>query len=232
MKRFYKQAKVEHSDPGYFVTLDGRPIKTQGGQPQVVPTLTLAERMAAEWQNQSEELDPQAFVFRDMVDYALDVLPTEREATVEKLLRYAETDTLCYRADPDEPLWHRQRDVWEPMLGALENSEGIRFERVSGVVHRPHPKQTMDALRMRIERLDPFQLAALEQLTSLSASLCVGLAALEDGADGEKLWDAANLEEDWQVEQWGADEEASARREKCKRDFLNAMEFATAARGR
>ncbi len=232
MKRFYKQAKVEHSDPGYFVTLDGRPIKTQGGQPQIVPTLTLAERMAAEWQNQGEELDPHAFVFRDMVDYALDVMPTEREATVEKLLRYAETDTLCYRADPDEPLWHRQRDVWEPLLGALENSEGIRFERVSGVVHRPHPKQTMDALRMRIERLDPFQLAALEQLTSLSASLCIGLAALEDGADGENLWDAANLEEDWQVEQWGADEEASARREKRKRDFLNAMEFATAARGR
>ena len=84
---------------------------------------------------------------------------------------------------------------------------------------------------MRLDSHDHFALTALEQLTSLAASLCIGLAALEENADGEQLWAAANLEEDWQVEQWGEDEEAADRRAKRLDSFLKAMEFARLARG-
>ena len=230
MKRFYKAVSVEQGEAGYHVALDGRPMKTQGGQPQVVAAKALAEALAAEWDAQGEKIDPALFVFRDMTDYALDIVPGTRDELIAKLLRYAETDTLCYRADPDEPLWHRQRDVWDPLVEALEAREGITLERVSGIVAKPHPKESMARLKARLETLDAFALAALEQLTSLAASLCVGLAALEVGADGEALWAAANLEEDWQVEQWGEDEEAAERRSKRLTGFLKAMEFIALAR--
>lgn len=230
MKRFYKQVSVEKSEPGHYVALDGRPIKTQGGQPQVVASTALAQALAAEWAAQGETIDPAHFAFRDMTDYALDVVPGTREEIVAKLLRYAETDTLCYRANPDEPLWHRQREVWDPLVEALEQRDGVRFERVSGIVAKSHPPETLERLGARLESLDDFTLAALEQLASLAASLCIGLAALEDGADGEALWAAANLEEDWQIEQWGEDEEASARRAHRLGEFLKAMEFVRLAR--
>lgn len=230
MKRFYTTATVERSEPGFYVALDGRPMKTQGGQPQVVASADLAQALAAEWAGQPEEIDPARFAFRDMTDYALDVVPETRAEIAAKLLRYAETDTLCYRADPDQPLWHRQRAMWDPLVEALETREGVRFERVSGVVAKSHPPATLERLGARLDSLDDFTLAALEQLASLAASLCIGLAALDADADGEALWDAANLEEDWQIEQWGADEEASARRAKRLGDFLKAMEFARLAR--
>ncbi|MEZ5680337.1 MAG: ATP12 family protein [Erythrobacter sp.] len=231
VKRFYKRASAEETDLGFQVMLDGRPIKTQGGQLQVVQGRGLAERLAEEWEGQGEEIDPSHFAFRDMVDYAIDIIPAAREETVGKLLRYVETDTLCYRADPDEPLWKRQMEVWEPLLCEIEQREGVQLERVSGVIHRAQSAEALARLRARLSGMDAFTLAALEQMASLAASLCIGLAALEEDADGASLWDAANLEEDWQVEQWGSDEEAAKRRAKRKEDFLKAMEFARLARG-
>ena len=226
MKRFYKDVTVARTDIGWTVQLDGRPIKTQGGKPQVLPTETLAEMLAAEWRSQGETIDPSTFRFRDMADYALDVVASDPEPVVEKLLGYAETDTLCYRADPEEPLYRRQQEMWEPLLTAFEAREGVTLHRVSGVLHRPQAEASLARLRERLAGLGAFELAALEQLTSLAASLCIGLGALEKDADTEELWAAANLEEEWQADLWGREEEAEERRAKRKRDFLAAVEFA------
>lgn len=230
MKRFYEQVTVAPLDGRCTVQLDGRPILTQGGQPLLLPNGQLAELLAAEWRSQGEQIDPAAFRHRDTADYALDVVAPNPAAVIEKLLGYAETDTLCYRADPDEPLFRRQQDVWDPILSAFETREGISMVRVSGVLHRPQPAAMLDKLRDRLGRYDAFTLAALEQLTALAASLCIGLEALQPDADGEALWDAASLEEHWQAEQWGSDDEARARLDKRKSDFLAAMTFARAAR--
>ena len=230
MKRFYKDVAVRQSDMGWTIQLDDRPIKTQGGQPQIIPSEALAQMMAEEWAGQGEEIDPAAFRYRDMADYALDVIGPNPADVTEKLLGYAETDTLCFRADPEDALFRKQQDVWEPLVANVEAREGIALHRVSGILHRPQTEETRERLSERLSALDPFTLAALEQTTSLSASLCVGLSTLDDDADGEALWDAANLEEDWQAELWGRDEEAEERRAKRKGDFLAAIAFAKAAR--
>ena len=226
MKRFYKDVATAQTDLGWTVSLDGRPIKTQGGRPQLLPSEAMAEMLAEEWRAQGEEIDPASFRFRDMADYALDVTARDKDALVAKLLGYAETDTLCLRADPGDALYRRQQEVWEPILSGMEAREGVKLHRISGILHRPQTAETRERLAARLEALDPFTLAALEQATGLAASLCIGLEALQKGADGEALWAAANLEEDWQADLWGRDEEAEERRERRKGDFLAAMEFA------
>jgi chaperone required for assembly of F1-ATPase len=230
MKRFWKEVSVEQAEGGWRVALDGRALKTQGGGPQIVPTRALANLLAAEWSAQGEEVDPAAFPSRDMADYAIDMVARDPSATVAKIRRYAETDTLCYRADPDEPLHKRQWEVWEPIVTAFEAREGVRVERVSGIVHKPQPAATLAALEARLAALDPFTLAAVELLTSLSASLTIGLSALEPDPDAESLWRAAELVENWQTELWGSDWEAEQRRERRKADFLRAVKFARASR--
>lgn len=231
MKRFYKNVSVEPAaEGGWRVTLDGRGIKTQRGAAQIVPSRALADKLAAEWAAQGEEIDPAAFRFRDLADYAIDIATAEREATVDGVLRFAETDTLCYRADPDEPLYSRQQMLWDPVLGALETRYDIRFVRVSGVVHRPQPAETLTVLKDVLGSLDPFALAALNTMASLAASLAVALAALEPGADAEGLWAVANAEEDWQAEQWGWEWTAEEKRARRLAEFTAAMEFAALAR--
>ena len=231
MKRFWKQVAVQPCEGGYRVTLDGRPIRTPGGRAQIVPTPALAEEMAEEWRGQGEEVDPQAFPLRDLADYAIDQVGADRAATILGLLPYAETDTLCYRADPDEPLHRRQQALWEPLLKAFETRHGVRLERVSGVMHQPQPAATIEALRASLERQDDFQLSALATLVPLAASLTIALTALESGSDIGGLFDAANCEQDWQAELWGWDALAEQARAQKLAAFEAAAKFARLARG-
>ena len=230
MKRFWKEVAVQDSGGGFRVALDGRALRTQGGAAQIVPTRALADALADEWRGQGEEVDPKAFPLRDLADYAIDHVAPDRAAAIAKLLAYAETDTLCYRADPDEPLYRRQQAVWEPILGAAEARHGIRLERVSGVIHRAQPAATLDRLRAVLERHDAFTLSALATMAPLAASLTIALTALEPDSDIVGLFEAANCEQDWQAEQWGWDAEAQRVRAQRLASFETAARFAELAR--
>ncbi|MGB5779765.1 ATP12 family chaperone protein [Allopontixanthobacter sediminis] len=231
MKRFYRDVSVEPREHGFGVLLDGRPIKTAAGSPQTVPNRAMADALAAEWAAQGEELDLAKFRFRDLADYAIDIVGRERGTTLDKLLGFAETDTLCYRADPEQALYRRQLEMWEPLLTALEDAENVQLARVSGIIHRAQPAETLTVLRTRLAALDDFTVAGLLTCTSLAASLCIGLAALRPDADLDALWDAANLEELWQAGLWGKDAEAEARLAQRSAEFRRGAEFLRLAAG-
>jgi len=227
MKRFWKDVSIGAVEGGgWQVLLDGRGVKTPGGRVQAVPGEALAAALAAEWAAQGEEIDPAGFVLRDMADYALDVVAADEAAVVAAVLKYGETDTLCYRGEPGEALTRRQEEEWEPLLTAAEARHGVAFVRVSGIMHRPQPADTLAVLGGVLAGLGPLRLAAVHNLASLAASLVVALAALAPGADLAHLWNAASLEEDWQAEMWGRDAEAEARRERRARAFIAAAQFA------
>lgn len=230
MKRFWKQAGVQAARAGWQPVLDGRGVKTVAGAPQIVPGRALAEALAAEWEAQGAEVDPGRFVLRDLADYAIDVVAPDRTAAIDALLPYGDTDTLLYRADPDEPLYRRQQAEWEPLVTAAEARLGAPFTRVSGIIHRAQPEATAARLRTELDTLDAFDLAALRTLAGLASSLIVGLAALEPGADAGTLFDAAHLEEAWQAELWGQDAEAEAMRKARRAAFETAARFAGLAR--
>ncbi len=233
MKRFYKEVSTAEVEGGWQVMLDGRGIKTVKGAPQLVATEALAKVLAQEWDAQGEKLDPASFPGRDMADYAIDIVAPDPAALIEKVLNYGDTDTLLYRADPDEPLYARQQEVWEPIVTGFESRESIELVRVSGIVHRPQSDAAMAQLRERLGTHNPFSLAGIELMTSLAASLVIGLSATDASSEDAAitLWQAASLEEEWQADLWGRDEEAEERRAKRQADFLNAWRLTRAALG-
>ncbi len=231
MKRFYKEVSVAPDGDGWRVLLDGRAVKTQGKRAQIVPTQALAEALAEEWAAQGEEIDTAAFPLRDLADYAIDMGQSGRDELIDELAAYAETDTLCYRADPDEHLHERQLAMWEPILAATEHRLDVNFERVSGIIHRPQPPQTLARLKAAVAAHDAFTLAPLRMLTGLTASLVIALAAIEPDANADSLWAAAGLEEDWQADLWGRDAEAEERRQTRLEAFKAGIRFATLAKG-
>lgn len=232
MKRFYKDVTTAAAgDGGWQVQLDGRGIRTQVGSQQVVPTERLVQLLADEWRSQGEEIDPRSFVFRDMADFAIDVVAKDRADAIAKLLKFSQTDTLCYRGEPTDALYARQEELWEPLVRACEKRHDVSFSRVSGIMHDPQPQETVERLRAILEAQDDFTLTGLQTLTALAASLIVGLEALEEGADADALFAAANAEEDWQAELWGWDFEAEDRRKLRLDAFRHGHEFVKAVRG-
>ena len=231
MKRFYNDVAVAASADGWQVELDGRGVRSQAKRlPQAVPSEALARLLAKEWEEQGETIAPERFVMRDLADYAIDVVASDREGAIARLLPYAETDTLCYRAEPDEPLYRRQVAVWNPLLDRLQERHGIALKPQSGIVHKPQDAAMMAKAGTRLSSLGAFELAAAETMAPLAASLTIALLALEPDADIDKLWNAAELEEAWQREQWGADAEAERRSELRREAFVAAARFAAAAR--
>lgn len=230
MKRFWKEAKLEEVDGGWQVMLDTRPVKTRGGSAQIVPTRKLGELLRSEWADAPDEIRPEELPLRDLADRAIDTVSDEREPVIKRLLGFADGDTLCYRAEPDEAVARRQAEVWEPIVAKIEHELGITLNRTHGIIHKPQPAPSISTIRERLENENSFVLAGLDIASSLAASLCVALAGLAEDADAKTLWAAANLEEDWQAEQWGTDEEAFARRNAKELEFSRALAFARAAR--
>ena len=230
MKRFYKAVSVEASPAGWQVLLDGRAVKTPAKAAQSLPTNALAEALAGEWRAQGDELDPKFMPMRDLADYAIDQVAHQREGVIEKLLSYAETDTLAYRAAPAEPLFLRQEQVWEPILQSFENQFKVELSRVSGIMHIALPDDARSKIASGLSALSAFELAALEMLASLAASLSAGWNALARPEDATQLFDAANLEEDFQAEEWGWDQEAEEARKSKAEAFAMAARFAGLSR--
>lgn len=233
IRRFYKAVTLgAQPGGGWQVMLDARGVKTVGGAPQLVPSEALAETLAAEWRQQGETIDPASLPLRDLADYAIDMVAPDPVSVAQGLVAYAETDTLCYRADPDKPLHAHQQAVWEPLLTSFEAAHGIALVRVSGVLHRPQPPETLAVLEAKLLTLNPFVLAGVEAMTKLAASLVTALAALDAVHEDEPraLWQAVCLEEQWQADLWGRDAEAEERRERREADFLRAAAFARLAR--
>ena len=230
MKRFWREVTLKPEGDGWQVALDGRRVKTVQARAQIAPTRALGEALADEWRAQGVDVNPAGFGLRDMADYAIDVVAIDPADAIRRILAYAEGDTLCYRAESDDPLGVRQRAAWDPLLKAAEGIHGVKFERIVGILHRPQPAETLAAFGSHLESLAPFTLAALQTLASIAASLTIGLAALEADADAEALFTASNLEEDWQAEQWGWDYAAEETRASKLATFVQAARFAELAR--
>jgi chaperone required for assembly of F1-ATPase len=221
VKRFWKEASAEAGE----VLLDGRPVRTPKRNTLTLPTPALAEAVAAEWNGVGEELDPRALPLTGLANAAIDIIGPDRLAFGEALAKYGETDLLAYRAESPPELVERQAAEWNPLLAWVQHRYDVHIEVTTGVMHRPQPPATVERLRDATVALGAFQLAALSPLVTIGGSLIAGLALVERAFDADRLWNAINLDELWQEEQWGADLLAEQAREARRRDWDAAVRF-------
>lgn len=221
MKRFWKDVTIE----GDGIALDGRPVRTPGRVPLALPTPQLAEAVAQEWRDVGETLNPRAMPLTGLANAAIDRIAADRETFAASLAAYGESDLLCYRAEMPEPLIDRQRAAWDPLLDWARGRYDVHFETTAGVMHKAQPPATIARLGEAVGALDPFRLAGLSPVVTVSGSLVAALALLEGAADAETVWTAAQIDEAWQAEMWGEDELAIAPREAHRADLMAGARF-------
>lgn len=224
-KRFWKDAAVAEVESGFSVELDGRKVKTPAKAPLTVPTRGMAEAIAAEWQAQEDEIDPRTMPVTRSANAAIDKVAHQHAEVADMLAEYGGSDLLCYRATQPVELISRQADQWDPMLNWAEEKLGARLAPVSGVVHVAQDTQSLETLSAQVHALSNFELAAFHDLVSLSGSLILGFAAIHGEGSVEELWQLSRLDETWQEEQWGIDEEAAEQAELKRQAFLHADRF-------
>jgi len=224
-KRFWTSATVAPDAGGFTVHLDGRPLKTPAKAPLVLPTRALAQAVADEWNAQEDRVDPAQMPFTRAANAAIDKVHAQHAEVAEMIAAYGDSDLTCYRAEAPEELVERQAGAWDPLLDWADSALGARLVPVAGVIHAPQAPDALEALARRVRALDDFALTAFHDLVSLSGSLVIGFAAIEDLHPIESLWEISRIDETWQEEQWGKDEEASADAARKRAAFFHAKRF-------
>ncbi len=218
-KRFYKTAEHAETEGGFVIHLDGRPVKTPGKALLTLPTEAIAKAVAAEWAAQEKQINPGAMPLTRISNSSIDAVAKEYNQVADELARYAGTDALCYRADEPEGLVDRQTATWDPVLKWAEDLLGERFVLIAGLIHQEQPEPLLKAYRSRLDRLSPLQLSALHTATTLAGSAVLALAVFEGHLAPDVAWQAAHIEEDWNIERWGQDEEAAQVRAYKRQEF-------------
>lgn len=224
-KRFWKEAKAAPCDAGWRVELDGRPVRSPAKTLLVLPTLALAETVAAEWDAQDGQIDPRTMPFTRTANSAMDKVATQFGEVAAMLAEYGGSDLLCYRATSPAELIARQAEAWDPLLTWLERETGVRLQTGAGVMHVAQEAEGQRVLSKLVHQFSAFELAAFHDLVGISGSLILALAATRDCLPIDEIWRLSRVDEDWQAEQWGEDEEASAQAEVKRLEFLHAKRF-------
>ncbi len=228
-KRFFKLAAVEAGEAGHTLVLDGRPARTPARSPLTVPTAALGAALAEEWNALGDLIDPQHLPLTRLVNAALDRVVGAMDEVRGEIVGYAGHDLLCYRAGEPEELARRQRDLWDPVVDWAGGELGGRFRLAEGVVSVEQPAVTITAFDDALRSLPPLHLTGLHVLTTLTGSAILAFAVLKTRLTADEAWSLAHVDEDWQIEQWGEDEAAAARRREQRREFDAAVQLVVEA---
>lgn len=229
-KRFWKEAQVVQAGDGWSVTLDGRPVKTPAKAGFVVPTRAMAEAAAQEWQAQSGEIRPETMPITRAANSAIDKVAAQFAEVAAIVAAYGETDLLCYRATGPEALCQRQAQAWDPLLEWAARQYDAPLRVASGVLPVAQDAACLSRLTEAVTACSTYELVALHDLVAISGSLVLGLAVCNGRLSPDEAWAISRIDEHWQVEQWGEDEEATKFETIKRADFDQAARFFKMAR--
>lgn len=224
-KRFYKSVDVEPSEDGYGIFLDGRSVRTPVGAALAVPFESLAKAMAEEWDAQTETISPLTMPLTGLANTAIDRIVHSRNAVLDEMVQYAETDLLCYRAEDPADLVANQVKTWQPLLDWAVETFAARMTVTEGIMPISQPDDALAKLRAIIEIEENFQLTALSALTAACGSLIIALAVRRGRLDADQAFEISQLDESHQIELWGEDDEARDKRQHLRENISNMTQF-------
>lgn len=226
MKKFYKIAEAGTAPGGYVVRLDGKPVRTPMKNPLLLPSLLLAEAIAQEWKAQGNDIQPTSMPFTQLANTMTDKTKGDDRAEMnEQLLEYGGSDLVCYLATHPTDLVRRQKQRWLPLTAWMKEKYGIGFEIVSGIKYHHQSQESLDKLQTLLENLNAADFTSVQAASATTGSVVIALALLENRISPEEAYQAACVDEIYQLATWGADAEAQKRLDTIQSELASIARF-------
>lgn len=207
-RRFWKTVDLRPADDGFEIMLDARVLRTPGKHALILPTEQLAEAVALEWQAQDELIAPLTMPLTRAVNSAVEKVAPQFDAVAAMLAEYGGTDLLCYRATDPQVLVDILAREWDPLIDWSARELGAPLRVTHGVIPIDQDPAALTRLHARVAGLDLWGLTALHDLVTVPGSLILGLAVISEHIDGDHAHRLSRVDEDFQAERWGADDDA------------------------
>jgi len=220
-KRFYKKVEASLTEGGFHVKLDGRVLKTPGKKPLSCPTKNQATCVADEWEAQKDEIKPETMPCTRLMNVACELTPSRRPELIKEFRQYCETDLLCYRADQPQDLVKRQAEFWQPILDWSAKKYGIELATTSGIAAIVQSTKSLNEAANFAENLDDVRVTVLLHFTASLGSAILALAVIEKKINAKEAFEISRLDEIFQNERWGEDDEALARNKSLREELAD-----------
>lgn len=224
-KRFWSDVAVVEEEGGFAIRLDARSVKTPAKAAMVVPTQALAQAIAEEWAVVEGKINPEQMPFTRSANAAIDKVAVQFDEVAQMLAAYGASDLLCYRADAPEGLVDRQLQGWDPLLDWAAEVYGARLVQTVGIMPVMQDADALSALAAPLFEATSFELTALHDLIAMSGSLILALGVTQGHLNMVDAWALSRIDETWQAEQWGTDEESEQAIEIKRLAFGHAANF-------
>jgi chaperone required for assembly of F1-ATPase len=210
-RRFYGKASVASAAEGHVVSLDDKPVHTPARRLLAAPAPALAKAIAAEWEAQRDLIDPAKMPLTRLANAIIDGVAEKPGPVATDIEKYLGSDLLFYRAHTPQGLVELQARHWDPVLAWAREALGAAFRLGEGITYVAQPEAAIAAARAAIPE-EPWRLGATHVITTLTGSALIALAMARGPLSAEAAWQAAHVDEDWNMAQWGRDEIALERR--------------------
>ncbi len=209
--RFYRAAEAKPAAEGVQILLDGKPVRTPARNLLLVPGSALAALITAEWNAQQDVIDPATMPLTRLANAIIDGAVSNPRPVAEGVAQYLRSDLVFYRAEAPRGLVERQEWHWDPVIRWAREALGAHFTLAHGVMFI---EQSAAALAMACAAIpdQPWQLGAVYSITTLTGSALLALMLARGQLSLDDAWAAAHVDEDWNMQSWGRDDEAMARR--------------------
>lgn len=226
MKKFYKTAEAGTAPGGFVVRLDGKIVKTPLHNMLLLPSRALAEALAEEWAHQGETVKPETMPFTKLANTLIDKAKgPERGAMEDQLIEYGGSDLVCYHATHPEKLVRLHEQKWTPLVQWLRQAHDVNLEIVAGIQYHTQPPLALENLALLIRGLSPEDFIIAQAVTATTGSVVIALALLAGKITPHEAYEAACVDELYQLETWGADAPAQKRLDNIHADLDSVAQF-------
>ncbi len=226
MKKFWKKVSIKKTSPNSFeIMLDERILQTPLKRELVLPNLNLTKEIVKEWDQVSKNINTESMILYGLISTSLDKIIDNRNSYIDDILDYIDTDLICYRAENPKELVELQKNKWDPIILLIEKYIGTKVQVFRGILPKKQHITVHSKLNNIINQFNNFEISALHRITSITGSIFLSLCVLKKDISKNEVFELSFLDELWQAENWGFDEETSQKRKEISIELNKTIFF-------
>ena len=207
----YLKPKLKYENGFYNLFINNKEIKTPENalfnfREKIFPELILKEIKRFNLKNLNQSL------YYNIFTLAKDKIFFDKKKYIDEVMKYINTDLICYWEQKPEDLYTLQIDNWSKQLKKLKKEE-LKFDYTFNILPIEQNKSSIELLKNKLIKLDDVILACLLILTKTTSSLLLSYLFATYRIKPIDLYKNTYLHEIWQSNKWGIVEEEKEKRE-------------------
>ena len=173
---------------------------------KIFPVLILKEIKRFKLKNLNQS------IYYNIFSIAKDKIFVDKQKCIDEVMKYINTDLICYWENKPEDLYDLQLENWSSQLKKLKK-EKLNFDYTFNILPIKQRNSSIELLKNKLIKLDDIILACLLIVTKTTSSLLLSYLFITNRIKPIDLYKNTYLHEIWQSKKWGIVEEQKEKRE-------------------